>query len=274
MDENCIVLKRRLICYLLLPVLLLLFPTIGMAQVHTVNKGDTIYKISQWYNISQFALRYNNNLWSDNINTGQQLNIPICYTVRQGDSLYLISKKFGVDVSNIRAINQLKNDVVHPGQALYIPQYKSSPNNNSYISPVATPQNNNFTVSRGGARLSMEDFDLLARIITAEADSESYATQVAVGSTVLNRVDSPLFPNSIRGVVYQVDQGGKYQFEPVLNGWINNPASESGKKAAQDALSGWDPTNGALYFFESWVPNKFLQSRPVSRVMDAFTFTH
>lgn len=153
---------------------------------------------------------------------------------------------------------------------MYIPQYKSQ----NASSSGSTAQSNNYTVSRGGSNLSRDDFDLLARIITAEADSESYATQVAVGATVLNRVDSSLFPNSIRGVVYQVDQVGKYQFEPVLNGWINNPASESGKKAAQDALNGWDPTNGALYFFESWVPNKFLQSRSVSTVMDAFTFSY
>jgi len=119
----------------------------------------------------------------------------------------------------------------------------------------------------------MEDFDLLARIITAEADSASYTTQVAVGAIVLNRVANPLFPNSIRSVVYQVDENGKYQFEPVLNGFINNPASESGKKAAWEALNGVDPTNGALYFFESWVPNRYLQSRPVSIVLDAFTFT-
>jgi len=261
----------RIICFLLLPVLLLLFPAISTAQVHTVSKGDSIYKIRQWYNVDQFAIRHNNNLWSDAINTGQQLNIPVRYTVSKGDTLYLIGKKYGVGVSSIRAINQLKSDLIYPGQALYIPQYRSSPNNSS-LSPGASAPSNN--VSRGGASLSREDIDVLARIITAEADSESYTTQVAVGASVLNRVDSALFPNTIRGVVYQVDKGGKYQFEPVLNGWINNPASASGKKAAQDALNGWDPTNGALYFFESWVPNKYLQSRPVSTVMDAFTFSY
>jgi N-acetylmuramoyl-L-alanine amidase len=256
--------KRKFIFLLLLPVLLLLFPAISMAQVHTVNKGDSIYRICLMYKVNQYALRYNNNLWTNNIYPGLQLNIPVRYTVKQGDSLYLIGKKFGTNVNSIRDINQLKSDIINPGQALYLP---SKSNNNTYSKPSI--QN----VSRGGARLSMADFDLLARIITAEADSESYATQVAVGATVLNRVDSPLFPNSIPGVVYQVSENGRYQFEPVLNGYINKPASESGKKAALDALNGVDPTNGALYFFESWVPNKFLQSRPVSKVMDAFTFS-
>lgn len=263
------IMKRRFICFLLLPVLLLVFPAIGMAQVHTVSKGDSIYKISNWYNVSQFALRYNNNVWSDTIYTGQQLNIPARYTVRSGDTIYLIGKKFGVSASGIKSINQLKSDMIYPGQVLYIPRYKNGSGN---VSPGTSTQNNYYNVSRGG-RLSSGDFDLLARIITAEADSESYVTQVAVGAVVLNRVDSPLFPNSITGVVYQVDSGGKYQFEPVLNGWINRPASESGKRAAMDALKGWDPTNGALYFFESWVPNRYLQSRPVSTVLDAFTFS-
>lgn len=273
MDENFKMSKRIPICLLLLPILLLLFPAMGMAQVHAVNKGDSIYEISQWYNVSQYALRYNNNLWSDAIYTGQQLNIPVRYTVQKGDTFYLIGKKFGVGSNNIKAINQLKSDLIYVGQVLYIPQYKTQ-NNSSNASPGAGAPNNNFNVSRGGPNFRAGDFDLLARIITAEADSESYTTQVAVGATVLNRVDSALFPNSIPGVVYQVEKGGKYQFEPVLNGWINNPASESGKKAAQDALNGWDPSNGALYFFESWVPNKFLQSRPLSTVMDAFTFTY
>ncbi len=264
MVKKLILPKRKLICLLLLPVLLLLFPAISMAQVHTVSKGDSIYRICLMYNVNQYALSYNNNLWTNIIYPGQQLNIPVRYTVRQGDSLYLIGKKFGTNVNSIRAINQLKSDIINPGQVLYLP---SKSNNNTYSEPSV--QN----VSRGGARLSMTDFDLLARIITSEADSESYATQVAVGATVLNRVDSTLFPNSIPGVVYQVSENGRYQFEPVLNGYINKPASESGKKAALDALNGVDPSNGALYFFESWVPNKFLQSRPVSKVMDAFTFS-
>lgn len=254
MSADC---KRKIIFFLLVAVLLLALPAAATAQVHTVNKGDTIYLISKWYNVSQYALRYTNNQWTDEIYPGQRLTIPARYTVQKGDTLYIIGQKFGVNYINIRDINQLKSDLIYPGQVLYIPAPRSS----GY-----TP------VSRGG--ISLSDFDLLARIITAEADSESYKTQVAVGAVVLNRVASPQFPNSIRGVVYQVDAGGKYQFEPVLNGWINIPASETGKQAARDAINGWDPTNGALYFFESWVPNRFLQSRPVSVVLDSFTFTY
>jgi len=256
--------KKRLLGYLLLPVLLLMFPAISMAQVHTVTKGDTIYQICQSYNISQYALRYNNNLWTNSINVGQQLNIPERYTVQPGDSLNMIGEKFGVEAFKIKLINQLKSDVVDSGKILLIP---AKSNTGTYAG--ANVQNNNFNVSRSGMRISPEEFDLLARIITAEADSESYNTQVAVGACVLNRVDSPQFPDTIRDVIYQ-----RNQFQPVGNGSINKPASESGKKAARDALNGIDPTNGALFFFESWVPNRHLQSRPVSKVMDAFTFAY
>lgn len=254
MDIKGKITRGKLICLFLI-LALLTVPGIAIAQVHTVSKGDTIHKIAGWYKVSQYALRYTNNLWTDTIYPGQKLTIPSKYTVQKGDTLFLIGKKFGLDFNRIKAANNLKSNTIYPGQVLYIPAPRTGT-----------------TVSRGS--FSQAEFDALARIITAEADSESYITQVAVGAVVLNRVESPLFPNTIRGVVYQVDSGGKYQFEPVLNGWINRPASETGKRAARDAINGWDPSNGALYFFEHWVTNKFLKSRPVSVKLDAFTFTY
>lgn len=256
----------KVIVYILVIVaLMLLLSTASIAQVHTVAKGDTINKLGQAYEVDQHALCYANNLRTSVIYPGQQLNIPERYTVQKGDTLNLIGKKFGVTYQNILDANQINNSYIYPGQILYIPLKHVTQKTDVHM------YRDNYNVSRGG--IGNSDFDLLARIITAEADSESYATQVAVGATVLNRVKNKHFPNSIRGVVYQVDKGGRYQFEPVLNGWINNPPSESGKKAALEALSGSDPTNGALYFFETWVTNKFLKSRPVSKFMDAFAFS-
>lgn len=254
MDTRGNVTRVKLFCLFLILALFAL-PGMASAQVHNVNRGDTIHKIAGWYGVSQYALRYTNNLWNDAIYPGQQLTIPSRYTVQKGDTLFLVGKKFGLDYNRIKAANNLKSNDLYPGQVLYIPARATGT-----------------TTSRGG--FSQDEFDVLARIITAEADSESYVTQVAVGAVVLNRVKSPLFPNTIRGVVYQVDSGGKYQFEPVLNGWINRPATETGKKAARDALNGWDPSNGALFFFEHWVTNKFLKARPVSVKLDAFTFTY
>ncbi len=176
------------------------------------------------------------------------------HTVSPGDTLWKISIRYGTTVNRLMEANNLRGTTIYPGQRLYIP--------------------GKIEVSRGAGPVSAADFDLLARIITAEADNQDYRTKVAVGAVVLNRVKSPLFPNTIRGVIYHVDEGGRYQFEPVLNGWINRPASESAKKAAQDALRGVDPTGGALYFWESWVRNKFLNSRPVAVVLGNFTFTY
>lgn len=96
--------------------------------------------------------------------------------------------------------------------------------------------------SRGVSR--SDDINLLARTIHSEARGEPYEGQVAVGAVILNRVRSPEFPNTLAGVIYQ-----PCAFEPVKNGAINLQPSESAYRAARDALNGWDPTGGALYFW-------------------------
>jgi N-acetylmuramoyl-L-alanine amidase len=99
------------------------------------------------------------------------------------------------------------------------------------------------SIRRKPTRIS-GDIALLARIIHAEAGAEPYVGKVAVGGVVLNRVQNSKFPQSIAGVVYQ-----PHAFESVSNGLINRQASKESMKAARDALSGWDPSGGALYFF-------------------------
>ncbi len=90
------------------------------------------------------------------------------------------------------------------------------------------------------------DLTLLARVIYAEARGESYTGQVAVGAVVLNRVKSALFPNTIAGVVYQ-----KSAFTCVNDGQINLTPDATAYSAAQDALNGWDPTGGCLYYYNA-----------------------
>lgn len=100
--------------------------------------------------------------------------------------------------------------------------------------------------------LSWSELDLFARIVYSESKGESYQGQVAVAATVLNRVLDPSYPNTIAGVVNQVTiQNGirYYQYEPVKNGTINQPANQTAKQAARNALAGWDPTRGATGFF-------------------------
>jgi len=97
--------------------------------------------------------------------------------------------------------------------------------------------------------LSHNEVELLSRIIYAEAKGEPYIGQVAVGAVILNRIDSPDFPNTLSGVIYQ-----PLAFEPVANGSINQavPQDAEARRAASDALNGYDPTGGCLYFFNPY----------------------
>lgn len=88
------------------------------------------------------------------------------------------------------------------------------------------------------------DTELLARVIRAEAEAEPYTGQVAVGAVILNRIQDPDFPNTLAGVIYE-----PRAFESVSNGMVNRPPTESARKAANAALSGWDPSGGAIFFF-------------------------
>jgi len=107
---------------------------------------------------------------------------------------------------------------------------------------------------------SSSDLNLLARIIYGEARGEPYAGQVAVGAVVLNRVKSGSFPNTIAGVIYQAGA-----FDAVSDGQINYTPNSTAKKAAQDALNGWDPSYGAIYYFNpATATNKWIWSRPMT----------
>ena len=103
------------------------------------------------------------------------------------------------------------------------------------------------------------NIELLARVINGEARGEPYEGQVAVGAVVLNRVDHPSFPNSISGVVYQ-----KGAFTAVDDGQINAQMYASSRRAARDALNGWDPTGGAIYYYNPrTATNQWIRSREV-----------
>ena len=102
--------------------------------------------------------------------------------------------------------------------------------------------------------------NLLARVVYGEARGEPYTGQVAVAAVVLNRVKSSKFPNTIAGVVYQSGA-----FDAVADGQINMTPDATAKKAAQDALNGWDPSYGAIYYFNpSTATNKWIWSRPMT----------
>ena len=114
--------------------------------------------------------------------------------------------------------------------------------------------------SGGGTSSSSSDLNLLARLVYAEARGEPYTGQVAVAAVVLNRVKNSSFPNTIAGVIYQSGA-----FSVVADGQINLTPNSTAKKAAQDALNGWDPSYGAVYYFNpATATNKWIWSRPMT----------
>lgn len=122
--------------------------------------------------------------------------------------------------------------------------------------------------SSNSTTYSNADVELLGKVISAEARGESYEGQVAVGAVILNRVAHPSFPDSISGVVYQ---NGAFSCVNDSN-WYQ-PVAESAKKAATDALNGWDPTGGAIYYYNaSKTTNSFMHSRPVLTVIGNHKF--
>lgn len=112
------------------------------------------------------------------------------------------------------------------------------------------------------------NINLLARIISAEARGEPYVGQVAVGAVILNRIEHPSFPDTLSGVIFQ-----NGAFTAVVDGQFNEPISDSTYDAARDALNGYDPTGGAIYYYNpDKTSNAFMHSRPIITVIGGHRF--
>lgn len=268
--------SKYILTVALLAALILVASAAGAAATaHRVAQGDSLFLIARRYGVTVGTIRTANGLVNDIIYPGQILTIPnqapssppngqsgATYTIRSGDSLFLIARRFSVTVSALKAANGLQNDWIYPGQVLTIPsQGSASPNPGGGAS-----------IPSGGA-WSQSDIRLLAQLVTAEAGGEPYEGQVAVAATVLNRVNSHLYPNTISGVVFQVIDGRYYQFSPVLDGRINNTPSSAALDATTKAMNGWDPSYGALGFYNpSKTSNYWVRSRTITRVIGDHIF--
>ena len=149
------------------------------------------------------------------------------YTVKWGDTLWIISQKLGVSVNSLRTANNLWHDNIYPGEVLY------------YVKPVNQPNNQGYKPS-----YTQNDIDLMARVVYAESRGEPYKGQVAVAAVIINRVKSPNFPNNVYNVIYQ-----PWAFSSTIDGQIYLTPDSTAYKAVYDAINGYDPTYGALFFY-------------------------
>ncbi|MFW5986195.1 MAG: spore cortex-lytic enzyme, partial [Halanaerobiales bacterium] len=131
----------------------------------------------------------------------------------------------------------------------------------------STSDNAVSTAGNSGVSRS-NDVQLIARLVHAEARGEPYEGQVAVAAVLLNRVESASFPNSVSSVIYQ-----PLAFESVANGQFNLPPTQQNLKAARSALNGWDPTHGAVFFWNPSKPvNRWIWSRQIVRRIGSHVF--
>ncbi|MCG8513153.1 MAG: cell wall hydrolase [Halanaerobiales bacterium] len=150
----------------------------------------------------------------------------IKYHVGRGDTLYDLARSFNTSIGVIMALNGMENSIIRLGDLLKLPIDKLTPR------------------QALAKTIRQEDLELLARVIHGEARGEPFIGQVAVGAVVINRVISPYFPDTFRGVIYQ-----RRQFSAVADGQINLKPNRTAYRAAREALKGTDPTMGAMYYY-------------------------
>lgn len=169
------------------------------------------------------------------------------HQVRAGDSLYKIAVNNGTTVNELKKANGLAGDIIQPDQKLVIPSQ-----------PVAAT-----AVERSRPDNGHKDVDLLAKLVAAEAGAEPFKGKVAVAAVILNRTEDKKFPATISGNIFK-----PHEFESVSNGLIWKQPVGDAYRAVSAALKGWDPTNGAKYFFNpgkapgrSWVWTRTITDR-------------
>lgn len=172
-------------------------------------------------------------LFSFNSQSDAATNI---HQVHNGETYWTIANKYGVTMASLMKANNKSSALLLPGEKLLIP-------NNA---------------------ISEADKELIARLVFAEAKGEPYAGKVAVATVLLNRVDSSLFPNTVREVIYQ-KVSGHYAFTPVQNGEINHKADAASRKAVEEALAFRGQGKGSLYFYNPKTSSsKWILSREVT----------
>lgn len=193
------------------------------------------------------------------------------YTVEKGDTMTQIAKQHKTSLKALAKVNpEIQNlDLIYIGQTIHIPD------NETKIDPQVHQASASIKVEAPAAstseqvQLSENEIDLLARIVRAEAQTEPFEGKVAVADVVLNRVESPQFPDTVKDVIYAPGQ-----FQPVSNGEINKPADEESVEAVYTALADQnDAVEDSLFFYNPHIAtNRWLDSRETTVVIGQHVF--
>lgn len=203
---------------------------------YIVRPGDSLYKVAIEFDTSIQKIRQFNNWYSDYLYVGQKLTIPVkdtetalTYFVKGGDTLYKIAQKYNTSIETIKITNDLTSNYLYIGQKLNIPLENSEDDRGE--------ENHRINVND-------EEMELMAKAVYSEARGEPYEGQVAIAAVVINRVLHPLFPDSVREVIFQ-----PWQFTAVHDGQFWLTPNQQSYQAVDSALEGWDPTGGAIYYY-------------------------
>lgn len=243
-------------------------PPVG--HLYHIRWGDSLWSIARRFDTSVLALQEANQLTGDEIYAGHYLVLPYRYRVKAGDTLATIARRFAVPLLLLWHENRLNSDKVRPGQDLVIP-YRGQIPPASYAGPAPPAAGNPLRLSDRGVNrpaASPEDLLLLARLVQAEAGNQPFIGQVAVAAVALNRLHTAGFPKTLDAVIAEPGQ-----FETVADGRFWNAPGPLAFMAAKAAWQGWDPTGGALYFFNPALPHaSWMNTLPVAAIIGSQVF--
>lgn len=235
--------RAKKIIIVTLCFLLSLPPTVASAADYTVTKEDTLESLSTLFKTKVTTLRRCNNFDEISFTPGNTIYVPAhVYTVKSGDSLYKIATKFKISLTNLKKANNKSGNLIVKGEKLLIPGVKAYRKSDTVI------------------KYTNAEVDLLARLIEAEASGESLQAKTAVGAVAVNRVQSGEWASTITKVINQ-KYGSYYQFTPVKIGTIKNTPSAASIRAAWTALFGSDPSNHAIFYYDTSSKNEWIQSK-------------
>lgn len=248
-----------------------------------MRSGDTLSEIARRFNVSVAAIRAANGITGDLIQVGQILRIPVegssstssssgtVHVVQPGEALYLIALRYRVTAADIMSANGLTSDVIHPGQRLRIPASGGSSSSGS-----STSSSSGSTAGNTVHNLSQADLEILARIVKGECPPDTpWEGKVAVAAVVLNRVERPGFPKTVKGVAHQPLQFSCYN-KNVRKRLYYGDIPQWAWDAARAAARGQDPSNGATHYFNPYLvrPSWARNMRFIKRIGTNSTNTH